>query len=158
MRSKTTAALALAGTAALLAFAPLVRAGTPDGNGAQKSGLSPNTDSDKCHPLSGASTNGWAILNKTGAPAPSVTSAFQGEVHLTGATPNTTYMIEVGTVSGSSKSCMVVGSLTTNGQGIGNGHIPDQMHAATGAPGTYFVVLLDPSSMEAFASGTVPEM
>jgi hypothetical protein len=43
-----------------------------------------------------------------------------------------------------------VGSLTTNGQGIGNGHINGM-----GTAGNYFVALLDSSGNEAFASGNV---
>src|SRR4051812_9061838 len=100
MHSKRLAAAVGLGAAALLTFAPMVRAGTADGQGAQKSTLSPNTGSvmhPKCQEGSGAG-NGWAILNKTGAPAAMVT-AFQGEVHLIKAPPNTTYMIELASTS-----------------------------------------------------------
>jgi hypothetical protein len=141
-------------------------AGTAAGNGAQKSGLlaapsgSKLSDCNSQADTGKSGPNGWAMLNKTGEPVAGVMSTFQGEVHLTNATNDMTYDIYVGKPSGSNNICTPVGSLTTNGQGIGNGHIPSGTTASfSGTDGTYWVVLaVRGSADEAYASSPVPEL
>jgi len=116
------------------------------GNGAMKSSLGPVSGSTTCSPSRGS--NGWAILNAPGAPG--AATFVNGEVHLVGAPPGTTYMIEIGMSSGN--ACTpTMDMLTTNGQGIGNGHIDVPM--MTG--GTYFVALFDTAGSEQYASSPV---
>lgn len=142
---KTTITAAAASLALLLAPATAALAGTSGGQGAQKATLGPASgNAGNCATSSGS--NGWAILNDPG-PAGSAVST-EGEVHLVGAAPNTTYDIYVG----SGSSCMPTGdSVTTNGEGIGNGHI-SVMPAVTGSA---FVALFSGTS-EAYASANVP--
>ena len=130
-------------------------AGTPGGNGAQKSALTPTSSdgTNNCNSSKGTVTNGWAILNKTGRPATAL-ATYQGEVHLTGATPNTNYAIFLGQAGGSGNTCTLAGTLQTNGEGIGNGHIPAGVAAKIGN-GQYFVVLTL-NAAEVYASSPVP--
>lgn len=139
-------------------------AGNASGNGAQKSGLAPGSGSvSDCHSNSDtgkSGPNGWAMLNKTGQPVTGVVSTFQGEVHLIAGQPNTSYDIYVGKPNGNNSTCTPVGVLTTNGQGIGNGHIPSGATASySGSDGTYWVVLsITGNTSEAYASSPVPEL
>ena len=132
--------LAVAAAAATGAFA--------GGNGAQRSGLSPQSGSMamQCKPGSGAGTNGFVMLNAPGQPGNA--NKLIGEVSLKNATPNTTYMVAV---SVGDQNCMPEGSLTTNGQGNGNAHIAD----SSLTNGSFYVVLTDMSSKEVFASAPV---
>jgi hypothetical protein len=136
--------MAVAGLGAV-AVLPAV-AGTPSGQGAQKSSLGSTSGSmSNCSTSHGS--NGWAILNDPGKVG---SVAFtNGEVHLVGGAPNTTYLIALGSASGS--SCMSTGNvLTTNGRGIGNGHI-NEKPAVTG---NAFVALFY-GTAEEFASSPV---
>jgi hypothetical protein len=120
------------------------------GNGAARSGLSPQTGSstNQCVAGSGAGTNGFAIVNAPGQPGNA--RFVNGEVSLKNASPNTTYMVTIN--DNSSSACMPEGVLTTNGQGNGNAHLND----ATLSDGTFYVVLVDSTTMkEAFASAPV---
>ena len=114
------------------------------GNGAQRSGLSPQAGSQtsQCEPGSGGGGNGFVILNAPGQP--NNASKLIGEVSLKNATPNTTYLVNVA----AGNNCTPEGSLTTNNQGNGNAHIADP----TLGSGSFYVVLTDGGS-EAFASG-----
>src|SRR4051794_7093212 len=105
--------LAVATAAATGAFA--------GGNGAARSGLSPQSGSSpsQCDSGSGGGTNGFVILNAPGQPLNAKKPV--GEVSLKNATPDTTYMVKV-SIGG---TCMPEGMLTTNGQGNGNAHIAD---------------------------------
>lgn len=133
--------LAVASAAATGAFA--------GGNGAQRSGLSPQSGSitGQCEAGSGNGGNGFVILNAPGKPGDA--NKLLGEVSLKNATPNTTYMVAV---SVGDQNCMPEGTLTTNGVGNGNAHIADTSGLKNG---TYYVVLTDASGNEAFASGPV---
>lgn len=133
------AVVALSGAAAL--------AGTPTGQGAQKSGLGPASGSmSNCSTSSGS--NGWAMLNDPGKVGS--VQFTNGEVHLTGGGANQTYMIALGSSSGG--SCMLTSdTLTTNGQGDGNGHIAN----SPAMTGTVFVALFQGNNEE-FASSPVP--
>jgi len=135
----------------ILASGPAL-AGTSSGNGAQKSGLStPSSSGSGCQQGSGSSSNGWAILNKTGAPVPG-TSVVQGEVHVVdSALAGQTVMAFV--VPSGSSSCMSMNmtAITLNGQGIGNGHL-----SGMEANGNYFVAIEDMSGNEVLASQSVP--
>ena len=148
--------LAIAGLSLgiLAAGAVPALAGTASGNGAQKANLSAQAGSTTSQCVEGTSGgNGWIMLNKTGSPANTAATLYQGEVHLIGGAPTTTYMVEL--ASTSNNQCMPVGSLTTNGQGIGNGHIPVPTASTQSiASGSYYIVLLQGTS-EAFASGPV---
>jgi hypothetical protein len=117
------------------------------GNGAQRSGLSPQSGSltSDCQAGSGSGGNGFVILNAPGQPGNA--NKLIGEVSLKNGTPNTTYMVNV---SVGDDNCMPEGTLTTNGVGNGNAHIADP----TLGTGTFYVVLTEGSS-EAFASGPV---
>lgn len=120
------------------------------GNGAQRSGLSPQTGSmagGQCQPGSGSGGNGFVILNAPGNPAGPAKKLI-GEVSLKSATPNTTYMVAV---SVGSNNCMPEGTLTTNKVGNGNAHVADP----TLGTGTFYVVLTDAMGNEAYASGPV---
>jgi hypothetical protein len=130
--------LAVATAAATGAFA--------GGNGAMRSGLSPQSGSttNQCQQGSGAGTNGFVILNAPGQPGNA--SKLIGEVSLKRGAPNATYMVKVAT---DANNCMPEGTLTTNGQGNGNAHIAD----TTLGNGSFYVVLVDSSTHEAFASG-----
>jgi hypothetical protein len=101
-------------------------AGNSSGNGAQKSALSPASNggnASNCSQGSGSASNGWALLNKTGAPVPGM-STIQGEVHIVDtALAGQTVMAFV--IPSNSSNCMsqVMTAITLNGQGIGNGHL-----------------------------------
>jgi hypothetical protein len=116
-----------------VAAAGAAAAGTSDGQGAQKSGLSPTAGSmsSQCNAGSGANANGFGILN-----APGKVGAVQkvnGEVSLKRGTPDTTYVVNLA----QGGNCMPVAMLTTNGNGNGNAHI----NVSPGMAGTYYVVL-----------------
>jgi len=137
------------GIAVTLAVATATATGAfAGGNGAQRSGLSPQSGSmtGDCEPGSGSGGNGFVILNAPGKPG--AAKKLIGEVSLKNATPDTTYMV---TVSVGDDNCMPEGSLTTNGQGNGNAHIAD----STLGNGSFYVVLTDPMGNEAFASAPV---
>src|SRR3954462_2039374 len=109
------------GIAVTLAVATATATGAfAGGNGAQRSGLSPQGGSltSQCEQGSGAGGNGFVILNAPGQPGNA--SKLIGEVSLKNATPDTTYMVTVSVVG--SNHCMPEGMLTTNGQGNGNAH------------------------------------
>jgi hypothetical protein len=137
------------GIAVTLAVATATATGAfAGGNGAQRSGLSPQSGSltSQCEPGSGDGSNGFVILNAPGKPG--AANKLIGEVSLKNAAPNTTYMVAV---SVGNQNCMPEGSLTTNGQGNGNAHIADP----TLSNGSFYVVLTDSAGNEAFASGPV---
>lgn len=142
---KTTITGVAASLALLLGPATAAFAGTSGGQGAQKASIGPASgNASNCATSSGS--NGWAILNDPG-PAGSAIST-EGEVHLVGASPNTTYDIYVG----SGSSCTPTGdSVTTNGEGIGNGHI----NVVPAVTGSAFVALFSGTS-EAYATSNVP--
>jgi hypothetical protein len=127
-------------------LAPWASAG---GNGAARSGLSPQAgnNTDQCVEGSGAANNGFVMLNAPGKPGDA--NKLLGEVSLKNGPPDTTYNIFVAVADGSDK-CLPDGSLTTNGQGNGNGHIADMNQLKNG---TYYVVLQDAMMQEQFASG-----
>lgn len=136
------AAVALGATTAIATGA------SAGGNGAQRSGLSPQAGSQtsQCIEGTGAGTNGFVMLNAPGQPGNA--SKLIGEVSLKRGTPNTTYVVNV---SVGNQNCMPEGTLTTNAVGNGNAHIADP----TLGTGSYYVVLTDPSGNEAYASGLV---
>jgi hypothetical protein len=140
--------IALAAGAGLgLALSGVALAGTSDGQGAQKSGLSPTPGSmsSQCNAGSGANTNGFAILN-----APGKVGAIQkvnGEVSLKRGPANTMYVVNLA----QGGNCMPVGMLTTNGMGNGNAHV----NVSPGMAGTYYVVL-QLMGQEAYATAAVP--
>ena len=136
-RIATWAALAT-GVIALAAGPAL--AGTSSGNGAQKSSLSPASNggnASNCQPGNGSATDGWAILNKTGAPVPGTTTV-QGEIHIVDAAlAGSTVMAFV--VPSSSSNCMstVMTVINLNGRGIGNGHV-----SGMESNGSYYVTIM----------------
>lgn len=134
--------------AASVALAGAAVAGTPSGQGAQKASLGPVTGSNTgCQPSSGS--NGWAILNDPGKVGS--VRFTNGEVHLVGGAPDTTYMIELGQPGSSGSTCTpTTDTLRTNGQGIGNGHI-----TSPALTGSVFVALYN-GGTEEFASSPVP--
>lgn len=133
--------------AASVALAGAAVAGTSTGQGAQKSSLGPVSGSNgSCQQSSGS--NGWAILNDPGKVGS--VQFTNGEVHLVGGTPDTTYLIELGQ-PGRSTCTPTTDTLRTNGQGIGNGHIT----LSPALTGSVFVALYNGGS-EAFASTAVP--
>lgn len=137
------------GIAVTLAVAAATATGAfAGGNGAQRSGLSPQSGSmtGQCEAGSGAGTNGFVMLNAPGKPGNA--NKLIGEVSLKNAPPNTTYMVAV---SVGDNNCMPEGSLTTNGQGNGNAHIADPSLGN----GSFYVVLTDAAGNEAFASASV---
>ena len=146
--------LAIAGLSLgiLAAGAVPALAGTASGNGAQKANLAAQGGSTTSQCVQGTSGgNGWIMLNKTGNPA--VDSAvYQGEVHLVGGAASTTYTVELAPNDGNN-NCMMVGTLTTNGAGIGNAHIPVPKKQSV-TSGSYYIVLLQGTN-EAFASSPV---
>ena len=122
------------------------------GNGAQKStlGAASGNAAQDCDQSSGS--NGFAILNGPGKPGN--IKFLNGEVHVVGGTDaaNQTFDIWIG--NDSNGCVMTTDTVSTNGQGIGNGHI----HNAAGFPaGTYWVVLTEHmSTTERFASTAMP--
>jgi hypothetical protein len=139
------------GIAVTLAVAAATATGAfAGGNGAMRSGLSPQSGSmtgNQCQPGSGSGTNGFVMLNAPGQPGNA--NKLIGEVSLKNAAPNTTYMVAVSVAD--SNNCMPETTLTTNGQGNGNAHIADPSLGS----GSFFVVLTDAMSNEAFASAPV---
>ena len=122
------------------------------GNGAQRSGLSPQAGSngDQCVKGSGAGTNGFVMLNAPGKPGDA--NKLLGEVSLKRGPANTTYIVNVAVDDGND-ACIMQGSLTTNGQGNGNAHIADTSGLKNGS---YYVVLQNAETMqEEFASGNL---
>jgi hypothetical protein len=119
------------------------------GNGAQKAGLSA-TSGGQSNCNSGSSGNGWAILNGPGKPG--AIKFINGEVHLVDpAAPNQTFDIYIGNGNGGGMDCMMtMDTLTTNAQGIGNGHISN----AAGMGGQHFVALFQGTD-EKYASAPV---
>ena len=119
-------------------------------NGAQKAGLS-STSGDQSNCQAGSSGNGWAILNGPGQPG--TIKFLNGEVHLVDPTaPNQTFQIYIGSGSGGGMNCMMTtDTLTTNDQGIGNGHISN----ATGFPAGQYYVALFQANNEKYASAPV---
>jgi hypothetical protein len=134
--------------AALGLTTALATGASAGGNGAQRSGLSPQQGSmtSQCVQGSGAGTNGFVMLNAPGKPGNA--SKLIGEVSLKRGATNTTYMVNV---SVGNQNCMPEGTLTTNGVGNGNAHIADPSLGN----GTFYVVLTDASGNEVFASGPV---
>ena len=122
-------------------------AASAGGNGAARSGLSPQTgqNNDQCVPGSGAGTNGFAIVNAPGKPGEA--RFVNGEVSLKNGPANSTYTVWIN----DGDNCLPEGTLTTNGQGNGNHHLTD----ATLSSGTFYVVLQDASMKEAFAPAPV---
>ena len=118
------------------------------GNGAARSGLSPQAGSsiNQCVAGSGAGTNGFAIVNAPGQPGNA--RFVNGEVSLKNGAPNSAYTVWI--VDGSG-NCLPEGALATNGQGNGNAHLND----ASLSSGTFYVVLQDATGNEAFASAPV---
>lgn len=138
-----------AGAAVALTAAGVAAAGTADGQGAQRSGLSPTagSSSSQCNAGSGASTNGFTILN-----APGKTGAIKkinGEVSLKRGPADSTFIVNLADSSG---NCTPVGTLTTNKVGNGNAHI----NRPGGSAGTYYVVLQDTMMNEVYATSPVP--
>lgn len=122
------------------------------GNGAQRSGLSPQAgnNNDQCVKGSGTSTNGFVMLNAPGKPGDA--NKLLGEVSLKNGPGNTSYIVNVAVDDGNDM-CVMEGMLTTNGQGNGNSHIADMSGLKNGS---YYVVLQNASNMqEAFASGSL---
>ena len=120
------------------------------GNGAQKAGLSA-TDGDQSNCDAGTAGNGWAILNGPGQPG--AIKFLNGEIHLVdSAAPNQTFDIYIGSGSGGGSKCMMtMDTLTTNSQGIGNGHISNAM----GFPAGQYYVALFQGTDERYASAPV---
>lgn len=117
------------------------------GNGAQVSGLAPqagNTTSN-CQPGSGAGGNGFVIINAPGQPGNA--RFVNGEVSLKNGPADSVFMVEVADSNG---NCTPDGALTTNTVGNGNAHID-----TAGTSGSYYVVLVDSSGSEAYASAPV---
>lgn len=132
--------------AASAAFGTAVFAG---GNGAEQSGISPQSGSlagGQCQSSDGTGGNGFVMFNAPGQPGNA--NKLIGEVALKSAAPNTTYMVAV---SVGNNNCMPEGSLTTNEVGNGNAHIADP----TLANGTFYLVLTDDAGNEVYASGPV---
>lgn len=136
--------IAAAGIAAA-AVIPAV-AGTPDGQGAQKSGLSSQSGNgnNQCQAGSGQQTNGFSILNTAGQIGNA--QLTNGEVSLKGASPNTTYKAYIA----QNNNCTIEKDLKTNTVGNGNAHL----QTTPGLSGSgYYVVIQDSSGNEVFASG-----
>ena len=132
--------------AASAAFGTAVFAG---GNGAEHSGIAPQSGSTlggQCQSSDGSGGNGFVMFNAPGQPGNA--NKLIGEVALKNATPNTSYMVSV---SVGNNNCMPETTLTTNEVGNGNAHIAD----TSLANGTFYVVLLDSSGNEVYASGPV---
>src|SRR3954447_8282513 len=116
------------------------------GNGAQRSGLSPQSgdNNSQCVKGSGAGTNGFAIVNAPGKPGEA--RFVNGEVSLKRGPADSVFTVWVAT---DSSHCTMDGMLTTNGQGNGNAHLN-----TAGTSGTYYVVLKNGTN-EAFATAPV---
>ena len=117
------------------------------GNGAQRSGLSPqsgDSSGNQCQPGPGTGGNGFVIVNAPGKPG--AARFVNGEVSLKNATPKTTYMVYLAT---DSSHCVPAGTITTNPQGNGNDHLD-----GAGTSGSYYVVIREGMN-EVFASAPV---
>jgi hypothetical protein len=139
----------MGGVAAALALSTAAATGAlAGGNGAARSGLSPQagSDSSQCVPGSGAGTNGFAIVNAPGQPGNA--RFVNGEVSLKRGAADSAYTVWIVDSDG---NCLPAGALTTNGQGNGNAHLND----ASLSDGTFYVVLQDATGKEAFASAPV---
>src|SRR4051812_28325392 len=120
-----------------------VMAGNASGGGAQKAQLTHQSNSMDC-PKGGPSTsnsaqpNGFAILNSTGKPLS--LDSIVGEVSLKNGDPGATYTVFLQRQSmNSNNSCgMMVGTITTNGQGNGNAHVSSMETSNTDQ---YWIVL-----------------
>ena len=117
------------------------------GEGAQRSGLSPTSGSltSNCVAGSGAGTNGFVIVNAPGQPGNA--RFVNGEVSLKNGPSDSVFMVEVADSNG---DCTPDGMLTTNTVGNGNAHLN-----TAGTSGSYYVVLVDSSGKEAYASAAV---
>ena len=117
------------------------------GNGAQRSGLSlqAGNGNDQCVEGSGNGTNGFVLVNAPGKPGQA--KFVNGEVSLKNDSPgNQTYTVWIKDVD--NDTCTPLpNALTTNNQGNGNAHID-----TAGTSGTYYVVLVDSSMNEKYAS------
>lgn len=135
------------GVAVALGVSALAAGGAfAGGNGAQRSGLSPQSgnNNDQCVEGTGAGTNGFVLVNAPGKPGSA--RFVNGEVSLKNDPAGaTTYTVWIDSVD--NNTCVMDGALTTNAQGNGNAHL-----ATAGTSGTYYVVLKDASGNEAFAS------
>jgi len=118
------------------------------GNGAQRSGLSPQSgnNNNQCVAGSGAGTNGFVIINAPGQPGHA--RFVNGEVSLKRGPADSVFSVWIVDSQG---NCMPEGALTTNGVGNGNAHLND----ASLSSGTFYVVLQDHNGHEAFASAPV---
>ena len=137
------------GIVATLAVATAASTGAfAGGNGAQRSGLSPQAgdNSNQCVAGSGAGTNGFVIVNAPGQPGNA--RFVNGEVSLKNGPANSVFSVWL---ASDSNNCLPEGMLATNGQGNGNHHLND----ATLKNGTYYVVLKDAQGNEQFASAPV---
>src|SRR3954470_4136702 len=145
---RTTRLVVAAGAGLSLVLGGMALAGTADGQGAQKSALTPTSGSmtNQCQSSAAGPSNGFAILN-----APGKVGAIQkinGEVSLKRGPANTTFIVNLA----NGGNCMPVAMLTTNGQGNGNAHV----NQPGGMAGTYYVVLQDTMGQEVYASSPVP--
>jgi hypothetical protein len=142
----------LAGAILILGAVP-ASAGNSSGNGAQKSALSPASNSgnaSNCSQGSGSAADGSAVLNKTGKPVPGM-STIEGEVHVVdSALAGQTVMAFV--VPSNSSNCMssVMTTITLNHVGIGNGHL-----SGLEMNGSYYVTIMQGMN-EVLASKAVP--
>ena len=137
---------------ALAASTVLASGAFAGGNGAQHSGLSPQsgTTGDQCVKGSGAASNGFVMLNAPGKPGDA--NKLLGEVSLKRGPADTTYIVNVAVDDGNDV-CIPEAELTTNGQGNGNAHIADMSGLKNGS---YYVVLQNKDTMqEEFASGNL---
>ena len=137
---------------ATVGLAPWASASNPNSNGAQKAGLHVQTQdgSGNCQ-SGGAGSVGWAIVNGPGQPG--AIKFINGEIHLVDpSAPNQTFDIWLGTSSGGNNACtMTMDTLTTNAQGIGNGHLSN----VPGMAGDHFVALYQGATQK-YASDQVP--
>ena len=132
-------------------------AGSPNNNGAQKATLHNQTQASNGNCQSGGAGDvGWAIVNGPGQPG--AIKFINGEVHLVDPTaPNETFQIWLGSNTGNGDMCtMTTDTVTTNAEGIGNGHLSND----AGTAGMHFVALYtDPMDgsmpMEKYASDEV---
>ena len=117
------------------------------GNGAQRSGLSPQAgdNNNQCVEGSGDGTNGFVLVNAPGKPG--AARFVNGEVSLKRGPADTVFSVWI--VDGSG-NCTPDGMLTTNTVGNGNAHLN-----TAGTSGSYYVVLKDADGNEAFASHSV---
>src|SRR5206468_8036967 len=119
------------------------------GNGAQRSGLSPQSKSstgDNCVAGTGAGTSGFVLVNAPGKPG--AARFVNGEVSLKNDSPgNQVYDVFLKDVD--NNMCIPDGMLMTNNQGNGNAHLN-----SAGTSGHYYVVLQQ-GGAEKYASAPV---